>query len=227
MPSTPCPSRGDTSKRSTTSTAKRSNKKPVTPSPSSESAPKASTTSNAEGSDKRSTPAPQTPQSQTAFEPRQETPSFTPALKFRDRLASSRNPQTPQKSEKEPVPNFELIESLEVDALVIELEDLVAKFQKLGVSATSTPIRETRRSSYYYIRRKALAAITRPPMGQGETSGPRRGFSVEKTFGVEDVRQQLSDWGLSAFYYDHGSDVALTLIVVSVAVLTLVALTDL
>ena len=153
---------------------------------------------------------------------------MTPILRLREeRLASSRSLQTPRKSEKEPVPNFDSIESLEVDALVIELEDLVAKFQKLGVSATSTPIRETRRSSYYYIRRKALAAITRPSQGHGETSGPRREFSVETTFGVEDARQQLWIWALNALHYDHGSDVALTLIIVSVMVLTLVALTDL
>lgn len=224
----PSPSRVYALKRTTTSTAKKSSENFSAPSPPQVSALKMSTTSNAKGSNERSIPGPRTPKCQTPLETRQETSSLTPILRLREeRLASSRSLQTPRKSEKEPVPNFDSIESLEVDALVIELEDLVAKFQKLGVSATSTPIRETRRSSYYYIRRKALAAITRPSQGHGETSGPRREFSVETTFGVEDARQQLWIWALNALHYDHGSDVALTLIIVSVMVLTLVALTDL
>ncbi|KAI7212562.1 hypothetical protein KC333_g7061 [Hortaea werneckii] len=133
---------------------------------------------------------------------------------------------TPQKAKKEAVSNFESIGSLEVDALVIELEDLVAKFQKLGVSASSTPIQETRRSSYYYVRRKALAAITWPSQGHGDDLGPRREPTVEKIFGVEDGWQQFWDLVVGASDYDHGSDVALTLILASAVVLTVVALTD-
>lgn len=225
--STSSPSRGYASGRSRKSTAKESNKRDATPSPSSVCTPKASTPSSDKGSNRKPTSAPRTPQSQTLFGPRQETPSLTPILKLReDYLASNRDQQTPQKSKKEPVPNFESIGSLEVDALVIELEDLVAKFQKLGVSASSTPIQETRRYSLYYIRRKALAAITWPSQGHGDDLGPRREPTVEKMFGVEDGWQQLWDIVVGASDYDHGSDVALTLILASAVVLTLVALTD-
>ncbi|KAI6843343.1 hypothetical protein KC332_g3577 [Hortaea werneckii] len=218
--STPSPSRVYALKRTTTSTTKKSNKNFTTPSPPQGSASKMSTSSNAKGSNKKSIPDPRTPQSQTHFEVRRGTPSFTPILKLREEtLGASRSQQTPLKSEKEPVPNFESIGSLEVDALVIELEDLVANFQKLGVSASSTPIQETRRSSYFYIRCKALAAISRPPSGRGDETSPRREFPVGKRFGVEDDKQQFWNWTLGASDYDHSADVALTLTLASIVLL--------
>ncbi|KAI7177126.1 hypothetical protein KC316_g9704 [Hortaea werneckii] len=221
------PSREYASRRSKTSTATGSNKRATTPTPSSGCVPKASTPSSDKRSNKKSTLAPRTPQNQIPFKPRQETPSFTPILNRRkEDLASIGDQQTPQKAKKAAVSDFESIGSLEVDALVIELEDLVAKFQKLGVSASSTPIQDTRRSSYYYIRRKALAAITRPSQGHGDDLGPRREPTVEKIFDVEDGWQQLRDLVVGASDYDHGSDVALTLVLASAVVLTVVALTD-